>query len=952
MRPLGLGPSHIWPKPCKRRLTNSNRFTSGSCSRRTSPCPTKRRPSKSSPPREADALALSAEEVRAKLAAFAAKWSVYDRSERAEAQTFLNELFACYGTDRQEVATFEEPQSGRFLDLVWPRTCIIEMKAPSEAGRLAKHRAQAFDYWREAADDEQGIPAPKYVVICAFRRLEVWQPGEFPKKPRAVLDLVDLPDQYEVLNFLGGRNPQFFGGQQAVTREAVAEITGLYHMLEHRLPEELDVLRDFLLQSVWCMFAEDLGQLPEHRFTAIVDDLIADPRRSSADDLYRLFEWLNTAGRRPEAGIYQGVPYANGGLFERPASVALNAIELKLLREAARFDWKRVEPSIFGSLLEGALGREKQWSLGAHYTHEADIQKVVQPSIVEPWMQRIESLSKHSQAIQLQDELMGYVVLDPACGSGNFLYVAYRELRRVEQRLREREQELREAEGRGGQAPIAFFPLQNVRGIEIDRFAVSLARVTLWMGHKLATLELGLDEATLPLADLSVIQVGDALRVPWPKADVIIGNPPFHGSQNMRSEFGNDYVNWLDARFGIGVKDYCVYWFRLTHDHLADGHRAGLVGTNSVSQNRMRQVSLNYIAQNGGVITDAVSRQKWPGAAVVNVSIVNWVKNPARRPEGFMLDARDVMGISTRLVESTIAIEEFAPLGPNKGRCFQGPTPGGNFYLTPREAEEFQARGDADYEAVVRPYLNGDDITESIDQSPRRSIVDFGLMGLEQADQYPAAIKRVRELVKPVRDKNNREAYRRYWWRFVEPRPGLRRAIEPLPRYIAGNAQGKRFLFTWQDAKVCPSNLVNVVAFSDDYAMGVLSSSVHRAWAVKESSTLRIDLRYTPSSAFDSFPWPPAGQQAKEEVGELAAAIITRRQELCAQRQIGLTDLFNHVDDGAWPDLAKLHATLDGAVAQAYGWPRPVAGDPLEIVKRLAALHADIRAGRTEYEPF
>lgn len=547
---------------------------------------------------------------------------------------------------------------------------------------------------------------------------------------------------------------------------------------------------------------------------------------------------------------------------------------------------------------------------------------------------------------------MDYVVLDPACGSGNFLYVAYRELRRIEQRLREREQELREAEGKGGQSPIAFFPLQNLRGIEIDRFAVSLARVTLWMAHKLATLELGLDEATLPLADLSGIKVGDALRSTWPKANVIIGNPPFHGSQNMRREFGDDYVRWLDQRFGIGVKDYCVYWFRLAHDHLPDGERAGLVGTNSVSQNRMRHVSLNYIAENGGVITDAVSRQKWPGAAVVNVSIVNWVKKPTQPPAKFMLDGAEVTGVSTRLIESPLQIEEFDPLPQNKGRCFQGPIPAGNFYLSLADGDALRARTDADYRAVVRPYLNGDDITEDPRQRPRRYVIDFGFRSLEEAMLYPAALDVVRRQVKPERDKNRDQGFREKWWRFGRPRGEMREALAGLHRYIGLNRVGKRMLFAWCDAATCPSDLVIVFAFSDDYHMGVLSSSIHRAWAMKESSTLEDRPRYTPSSAFESFPWPAPSEAAWNRIGELSAGIIKRRQEIAVERDIGLTELYNQVDEGAWQDLARLHAGLDVAVAEAYGWPESVATDRLEIVKRLAELHADVRVGRVDYDPF
>lgn len=162
--------------------------------------------------------------------------------------------------------------------------------------------------------------------------------------------------------------------------------------------------------------------------------------------------------------------------------------------------------------------------------------------------------------------------------------------------------------------------------------------------------ELDLSEATLPLEDLSGIQVGDALRVPWPRASVIVGNPPFHGDRNLRGLLGDDYVEWLKVAFGCGIKDHCVYWFRKAHDHLGPGQRAGLVGTNSISQNRARGASLNYIVENGGVITDAVSKQDWPGAAVVNVSIVNWIKGGS--VDAFLLDGLPVDGIDTALTES------------------------------------------------------------------------------------------------------------------------------------------------------------------------------------------------------------------------------------------------------------------------------------------------------------
>lgn len=899
-------------------------------------------------------MALTGEDIRAGLSRFAAHWTLYNGSERAEAQTFLNELLDCYGTDRREVASFEAPQEGRFLDMLWPRVCIIEMKAPAQAARLSRHRQQALDYWRESADPARGIPAAPFVVLCAFHRFEVWEPGRFPGSPRASFDLVELPDRYDALLFLAGRDPVFVDGHAAVTSGAAHLVTELNGRLAERRCGGPDERRDFILQCVWSMFAEALGQIPGHRFSLLVEDLIANPHRSSADELGRLFELLNDPStERPQHGQYEGVPYADGGLFEHPTRLHLQVDELELLHKAASFNWREVQPQIFGSLLEGTLGHDKQWELGAHYTHDAELQKIVIPTIARPWQERVENLSSHREAERAQADLMRFVVLDPACGSGNFLYLAYRELRRIERRLHEREAELRVAAGLPDAPRLnIFFPLQNMRGIEIDTFAVSLARVTLWMAHRLAVEELTLDETTLPLADLSGIVNADALQVPWPHADAIIGNPPYHGSQNLREVLGDERVEWLKRTFDCGVQDLSVYWFRRAADQMRPGSRAGLVATNSVSQGRARKASLNYVVERGGVITDAVSRQKWPGEAVVNVSIVNWVQRPSQPPERFELDGHQVAGISTRLRESKLAIEEYAPLQPNRGRSFQGPIPAGSFYLDPDEAKELLTRPEAAYADVVRPYLIGDDITEEPEQRPRRWIIDFEMLSLEQAAEYPAALSLVRERVKPARDKNNRELYRRCWWRFAEPRPGMRKALKPLSRYIAGNAQGKRFLFAWQELRVCPSNLTNVFAFEDDYAMGILVSVVHGTWARSESSTLRIDLRYTPTSCFETFPWPDADAAHRERVGKLAAELLAARQAITVAESIGLTAFYNALDEGAWKPIADLHRELDNAVLAAYGYPGTLREDPLELKARLATLHAEIQAGQRRYQPF
>lgn len=394
-----------------------------------------------------------------------------------------------------------------------------------------------------------------------------------------------------------------------------------------------------------------------------------------------------------------------------------------------------------------------------------------------------------------------------------------------------------------------------------------------------------------------------------------------------------------------------MYWFRRAQDHLCDGQRAGLVATNSVAQNRARSASLDYIVNTGGVITDAVSSQKWPGEAKVHVSIVNWYKGTPHAPTR-TLNGVTVLGITSSLTAGGDG-PAVARLAANRGRAFYGPVPiGKGFILTPDDAHVLLERDPALAE-VVRLFLTGSDIVEDPRQAPRRWCIDFGLRRLEDAQRYPLALEKLRRDVKPDRDENARAAYRQRWWLFGEPCPDLRRAIAPLSRHIVGLSTGKRPAFTWSTPSVSMNNSTVVFAYSDDLAMGVLTSRAHGAWAWAHASTLETRLRYTPSSVFETYPWPyPTTDVQRERVADATRRLLARRTEICAAEQIGLTKLYNAVDDGAWTDLKALHRELDEAVADCYGWPRSIAQDDAEIVRRLTALNRDIAEGRREYAPF
>ena len=851
-------------------------------------------------------------EIQAALQKFVAKWQGFSGTERAEAQSFLNELFAAYGSDRRDVgALFEDFRSSAgFMDLHWPSVLIVEMKAPHVA--LEKAKEQRERYWQESSNSAENIPAARYVIACNFGEFEIWEPGRFPNEARIRFPLAELPDRYDSLLFLQSQTsePVFSEHRRALTTEAAKHIAELYTSLADRAAAPIDEIQRFTMQLVWCLFAEDLGMLDGYPLQNTVDALIADPNADSARDIGYLFTLLNQKGNHNRQGRYAGTHYVNGDLFAKPAAVFMNRAELVHLRQAAEFNWKTVDPTIFGSLMEGVLGEERRERLGAHYTHESDIMKIVGPTIVRPWRERIDATTTPAQARALLDELCTFRVLDPACGCGNFLYVAYRELRSLESEIKQRIATL--AADTGVPAPSVagvYYPLSNIYGIDIENIAVLIARVTLWMGHRQMVDRFGEAEPVLPLIDLSGVRRADALKADWPEVETVIGNPPFLGSQLMRSGLGDEYVKWLDSKFHVGIKDLCVYWFRKAHDHLSPGQRAGLVGTNSISQNRGREASLDYIVAQGGVITDAVSSQQWPGEAKVHVSLVNWTKAPASPPLEFTLDGELVDGITSSLLESTASDWSAVRLAGNAGRCFQGPIPVGKGFVLPEaEAAALLVRPEASYADVVRPYLDSDDIAYSTTQSAGRWVIDFNQLPLESAGKYPAALQIVKDKVKPVRDSNKDELFRKVWWLFGRPRVEMRVALSPLNGYLAVGRHGKRMFIARVGTRTMASDATCVFAFDDDYSMGILMSSAHDAWAWAQSSTLETRLRYTPTTVFETFPWPdPVDDVTRQKVAAAASALYARRSELCIEHNIGLTKLYNQMDDGAFVDLAALH---------------------------------------------
>jgi type II restriction/modification system DNA methylase subunit YeeA len=489
--------------------------------------------------------------------------------ERKEAQTFLDRFFRAFGHEGalEAGASYEEAiakssKRGKtgFADLVWKPRVLIEMKKRGED--LSKHYSQAFDYWTRLVPNR-----PKYVILCNFDEFWIYDFDIQLDTPVDIVELMKLPERAGAFGFmeLGNRTPVFHNNQVEITERAARRMGELLLGLEKRGIAKLTAQR-FILQCVLAMFAEDRQLLPRDMFISCVQDCLNGG--NSYDILGGLFREMNQAGITP-AGRYQGVDFFNGGLFSLIHPIELTPEELKYLEVAAKEDWSKVRPAIFGSLFEGTVDKKERHAKGIHYTSEADIMKIVRPTISRYWEERIEDAGTIGELSSLQLELQSYRVLDPACGSGNFLYIAYQELKRIEQLLLDKISQRRR--GVNEQMQIGFVTPQQFFGMDTNPFAVELARVTLMIGRKIAIDNLNLTEAALPLDTLdNNIVCQDALFCEWVKANAIIGNPPFLGGKHMRLNLGDEYIDRVFQRFPK-VKDsvdFCAYWFRLAHDNI------------------------------------------------------------------------------------------------------------------------------------------------------------------------------------------------------------------------------------------------------------------------------------------------------------------------------------------------------------------------------------------------
>jgi SAM-dependent methyltransferase len=922
---------------------------------------------------------------------FAAFASKLKGDEKSEAQTFLFHLLEAFSHNANtlpEGSTFEfrvrfPGERTKFADFVWPGRVLIEMKSRGE--KLARHYQQTFDYWLNLVPNR-----PPYVVLCNFDEFWIYDFNTQLEEPVDRVKVSELTSRHAAMSFLFPRlfTPLFGHNWVQVTREAANDVANAFNSLVNR-GEDRARARRFVLQCVVAKFSEDIGLLPSELFTT----LLGECRRgaSSYDLLGGLFRQMNTP-QPARAGRLVGVDYFNGGLFSIVDPIELTASEVGLLYGAANEnDWGYVQPVIFGTLFEGSLGKEERHALGAHFTYEADIQKIVRPTIVRPWEERIAAAKNTAEMLELLRQLRAFRVLDPACGSGNFLFVAYRALRELEQNLLLRlfVQDKRQFEKVGtasGISPRQFF------GIDINENAVETAKVTLMLARRLATRRAhefwddhadilpGGDthalqfERDLPLDNLDAnIVCADALFSPWPEADAIVGNPPFLDARRLTVIHGAEYVKRIRARFADvpGRADFCVHWFRKAHEVLKPGCRAGLVGTNTIRQNYSREGGLDYIVRNGGTITEAVSSQPWSGESAVHVSIVNWIKGVSTSPKMlFRLTGQCLEGpwekeLVQHINSSLSFVTDVATALPlrvnqNPKPCFEGQQPGHNgFRLEARERDQLISK-DPICAEIIFPYLNGDELLSGDCKTIPRSIIDFGNRSLDEAARYRSAFEHLKKAVLPKwqanaaneKEKTGSEAGEhqnrvRTWWLLKRPRNAMIAAICRIPRYVVCARVTKRPIFEFVSSRVRPDSSLTVFAFADDYSFGVLQSNSHWAWFTAKCSTLTERFRYTPDTVFDTFPWPQKPNSKDiQAVAAMACSLRSLRHQIIEANGWSLRDLYRTLEAPGDNRLRDAQALLDTAVRRAYGMK-----DDEDTLAFLLKLNLQLATKESKGEP-
>ncbi len=805
-----------------------------------------------------------------------------------------------------------------------------------------------------------------------------------------------------------------------VTREIATRIAKVSQALE-KSGHATEEVAMFLMRMLFTMFAEDVELLPKDSFKELLKDCAQKPEifPGMMQDLWKAMDEGSFT-----ATIREKVKRFNGEFFKKRRALPLAKEEIGELLAAARYDWKDVEPAIFGTFLEQALDPADRRKLGAHYTPRAYVERLVIATVIDPlraeWdnarstADRQKAEGKSDAAIRtvaaFHDRLCETRVLDPACGTGNFLYVSLELMKRLEGEVLEALNDL------GGQEGLALeshtVDPHQFLGIEVNTRAAAIAELVLWIGHlQWHFRNKGVAPSEPILKAFKNIQCMDAVlkwdgypmpkmldgketypnprRPDWPKADYIVGNPPFIGASRLRDRLGSEYTEalWKAHKHMNESADFVMYWWDRSAEILLKPKsglkRFGFVTTNSISQVFQRRVMEPHLNANKPLsLTMAIPDHPWTKVTRDSAAVrIAMTVAQAGKHEGRVLEVTKEEEVATDspiiLFEEKrgkinsdlsvgVDVTSVLELTSNSGLGHDGvKLHGKGFVLSRLQAKHYGLGNGSEVEQIIKPYRNGMDLTQ---RSKDRFVIDaFGLTAHQLRASFPTVYQHLLSSVRLEREAQfaksptkDAKAYLDLWWLFGKPRQELRPAIATLDNFIStvDTAKHRVFQFIASDV-VCVDKIV-IVALEDAFSLGVLSSNFHVRWSLRVGGALEDRPVYTKSRTFDPFPFPAATDAQKHAIGAIAEELDAHRKRVLAEHDhLTLTGLYNVLERlkaGARPDdlnakerrifddglvliLKELHENLDVAVADAYGWPVDLPEE--EVLANLVALNKE-----------
>jgi hypothetical protein len=902
-------------------------------------------------------------EIRQRAIAFARQWAHASR-ERAEAQTFWNDFFDVFGIRLRTVASFEEPVKNlkgdyQFIDLFWKGHLLAEHK--SRGKDLSKAASQAFAYIQNLHNADRTDEIPRYIVVSDFHRIalhDLEAPEGSP--PTLEFDLPDFHKHIRAFAFIAGYHTQRIDPEDPANFKAVEKLDNLHSRLEAVGYRGHDLQR-FMVRILFCLFADDTGIFNQP--DAFKNFILDHTRPDGADlgsQLSRLFDLLNTPEQRRQTNLDEDLaafPYVNGDLFaERLAFPDFDRPMRQALVECCNFRWERISPAVFGSLFQGIMDGKARRQIGAHYTSERDILKLIRSLFLDDLRNQFNAAANNKRKLAaLQKHLGSLRLLDPACGCGNFLVLAFRELRQLEMDV---------LQARFGDRPDegdiranCHLSVNQFFGIEIEEWPVRIAEVAMWLMDHQMNEELfrrfDTHRPTIPLQKSATIRQANALRIDWnsllPAAECthILGNPPFVGKQFMSAAQKADVASIWEGVKGAGVLDYVTCWYAKAGSYI---HKTSIpvafVSTNSITQGEQAGILWSELLRRGVVIHFGHRTFSWQsearGRAHVHVVIVGWAlcDSPNKRLYEYAHDSEEphittVRNISPYLIEAgnTAITSRTKPLCAVPEIIFGSmPNDGGHLLLTDEERNDLVTR-EPDAARFIRPILGSQEFINGITR-----------WCLWLVDAQPAELRTLPLILQRVEAvKAHRLASSRKTTNKLAAMPTLFGEIrQPQTRYLAipkTSSERRAYIpMAFQEPSTVTTTEIQMIPHATVYHFGVLSSVMHIAWVRQVCGRLKSDYRYSNGLVYNNYPWPqyPTDKQTKR-VEQAAQAVLDARARFTGST---LAELYDPLTMP--PALVKAHAALDTAVDRCYR-AAPFADDR-QRVEHLFALYEELTA--------